>query len=143
MTERTPAGPWAIERPHRIRWIECDLYAHVNNAAYMTLFEDLRVEHWQSLTGEIIRNDRPNPVVAQMEIRYLRAVGFMDQVTLCCRAASFRRTSFIHEYALLKDGEPHCTARAVCVVTRQDTGEKVPLPDPIRAMLRAQGAAEG
>jgi acyl-CoA thioester hydrolase len=136
MTEQ----PWTIERPHRIRWIECDLYAHVNNAAYMTLFEDLRIEHWQSLTGEIIRNDRPNPVVAQMEIRYLRAVGFMDNVILRCRIASFRRTSFIHEYELLKDGAPHCTARAVCVVTRQDTGEKVPLWEEVRAKLADQGS---
>lgn len=43
--------PWAILRPHRIRWAECDLYGHVNHAAYLTLFEDLRVDHWQALTG--------------------------------------------------------------------------------------------
>jgi acyl-CoA thioesterase FadM len=75
-----------------------------------------------------------------MEIRYLRAVGFMDNVILRCRIASFRRTSFIHEYELLKDGAPHCTARAVCVVTRQDTGEKVPLWEEVRAKLADQGS---
>jgi len=134
---------WTIERPHRIRWIECDLYAHVNHAAYLTLFEDLRIEHWQALTGAIVAPDAPNPVVAQIEARYLRPVGFQDAVLLCCRVASFRRTSYLQDYALLKDGEPCCTARAVCVVTRQDTGEKVPLPPGWRAKLLAEGAEQG
>ncbi len=134
---------WALTRPHRIRWSECDLYGHVNHAAYLTLFEDLRVAHWQALTGAPIAPDRPGPVVAQIEARYLRAVGFNDEVLLCCRTTSFRRTSFVHEYALLKDGEPCCTARAICVVTRQDSGEKIPLPEEIRARLLAEGASEG
>ncbi len=134
---------WTIRRPHRIRWAECDLYAHVNHAAYLTLFEDLRIEHWQALTGALVAPDAPNPVVAQIEARYLRAVGFQDEVELCCRVASFRRTSYVQDYALLKDGEPCCTARAVLVVTRQDTGEKIPLWDAIRAKLIAEGATEG
>lgn len=135
--------PWTILRPHRIRWIQCDLYGHVNHAAYLTMFEDLRVDHWQALTGAPIAQDRPGPVVAQIEARYLRAVGFDDAVQLACRASSFRRTSFVHEYALLKDGEACCTARAVVVVTRQDTGEKVPLLPEWRAKLLAEGATEG
>ena len=139
----TEAQPWTILRPHRIRWIECDPYGHVNHAAYLTLFEDLRVDHWQAMTGAPIAPDRPGPVVAQVEARYLRAVGFGDAVTLACRSSSFRRTSYVHDYALLKDGEACCTARAVVVITRQDTGEKVPLLPEWRAKLLAEGAAEG
>jgi acyl-CoA thioester hydrolase len=138
------AGPaWAILRPHRIRWAECDLYGHVNHAAYLTLFEDLRVDHWQALSGRPVSPEAAGPVVAQIEARYLRAVGFNDAVTLACRVLSFRRTSFVHDYALLKDGAACCTARAVCVITRQDTGEKVPIWAGLRAALLAEGAAEG
>ena len=137
------AQPWAILRPHRIRWIQCDLYGHVNHAAYLTMFEDLRVDHWQALTGATIAPNRPAPVVAQIEARYLRAVGFGDEVSLACRTSAFRRTSYVHDYVLLKDGEACCTARAVCVVTRQDTGEKVPLWPDLRAKLLAEGATEG
>jgi acyl-CoA thioester hydrolase len=133
---------WTILRPHRIRWVQCDLYGHVNHAAYLTMFEDLRVDHWEALTGQPIAPDRAGPVVAQIEARYLRAVGFGDEVMLGCRVASFRRTSFVHDYALLKDGEPCCTGRAVCVVTRQDSGEKVPLWPELRAKLLAEGAEE-
>ena len=134
---------WTILRPHRIRWSECDLYGHVNHTAYLTLFEDLRVEHWEALTGLTIGPDRPGPVLGQIEARYIRAVGFGDEVTLALRTVSFRRSSYVHDYALLKDGEPCCTARAVVVVTRQDTGEKVALPPDLREKLLGQGAVEG
>ena len=133
---------WTIQRDHRIRWSECDIYRHLNHAAYLTLFEDLRVAHWEVLSGAPIAPDRPGPVVAQIEARYMRAVNFGDAVVLACRTASFRRTSFVHDYALLKDGVVCCEARAVCVVTRQDTGEKVPLPPGMRAQLLAEGATE-
>ncbi len=137
-------GPaWALRRDHIIRWSECDLYGHVNHAAYLTLFEDLRVEHWQALTGERIAPDRPGPVVGQIEARYLRAVGFGDAVVLGCRVLSFRRTSFVQDYALWSAGELCCTARAVCVVTQQDKGERVPLWPEWRARLLAAGAVEG
>jgi len=135
--------PWTILRPHRIRWSECDLYGHVNHTSYLTLFEDLRVEHWEALTSLTIAPDRPGPVLAQIEARYIRAVGFGDEVTLALRTTSFRRSSYVHDYALLKDGEACCTARAVVVVTRQDTGEKVALPPELRETLLEQGAVEG
>jgi acyl-CoA thioester hydrolase len=141
MSDASP--PWAILRPHRIRWADCDLYGHVNHAAYLTLFEDLRVDHWQALSGRPVSPEFAGPVVGQIEVRYLRAVGFNDAVMLACRVASFRRTSFVHEYALLKDGEPCCTARAVIVITRQDTGEKVPLWAELRERLLGEGAVEG
>jgi acyl-CoA thioester hydrolase len=134
---------WTIRRPHRIRWAECDLYGHVNHAAYLTLFEDLRIAHWQAATGRLVSPDHPGPVVAQIEARYLRPVGFQDEVELCCRVLSFRRSSYVQDYALLKDGAPCCTARAVIVVTRQDSGEKVALWEALRATLLAEGAEAG
>ncbi|MGG5810314.1 acyl-CoA thioesterase [Falsiroseomonas sp. CW058] len=133
---------WTILRPQVIRWAQCDLYGHVNHTAYLTMFEDLRVDHWQAVAGARISPDRPGPVVAQIEARYLRAVGFGDEVVLGCRTVALRRTSYTQDYVLWKDAEPCVTARSVVVVTRQDTGAKVPLPPEIRARLIAEGARE-
>jgi acyl-CoA thioester hydrolase len=130
-------------RPHVVRWSECDLYGHVNHATYLTLFEDLRVDHWRALSGADAAPDRPSPVVASLEVRYLRAARFGDSVTLHLRTASFRRSSYVHEYALMRDGEPFCTARAVLVVVRQDTGAKAVLTPELRERLIAEGAEEG
>jgi acyl-CoA thioester hydrolase len=134
-------GAWAMTRRHSIRWSECDLYGHVNNAAYLVLCEDLRVAHWSSLGGQF-GGAHPGPVVASLEARFQRSLGFEDEVLLTLRPGAMRRTSFLQEYAVWRDGLVfRCSA--VLVLVRQDTGEKVPIPPAIRAQLLAQGATEG
>lgn len=133
-------GDWPVLRRHRIRWAECDLYGHVNHAAYLTLCEDLRVAHWVSLGGRFAA-DAPGPVVAQLEARYLRPLGLHDEVALTLRPGTLRRTSFTQDYAIWKQGLVfRCTA--VLVLVRGDTGERVPVPPEARRMLLAQGGVQ-
>lgn len=132
-------GHWPVQRPHRIRWAECDLYGHVNHAAYLTLCEDLRVSQWLALGGSFSA-DGVGPVVAQLEAKYLRALRFDEEVVLTLRTASFRRTSYIHEYAFWRGGLCF-SARAVLVLVEGATGARVPIPEPIRAAWLAEGAA--
>ena len=60
-------GDWPVLRRHSIRWAECDLYGHVNHAAYLTLCEDLRVAHWVSLGGRFAA-PRPGGIQLPMEL---------------------------------------------------------------------------
>jgi YbgC/YbaW family acyl-CoA thioester hydrolase len=133
-------GDWAMLRRHRIRWAECDQYAHVNHAAYLTLCEDVRVSHWLALGGRFAP-DQPGPVVTQLEARYLRPLAFNEEVAVTLRPGSLRRTSFTHEYAVWRQGLVF-SCRAVLVAVRGDTGAKCPLPSAIRARLLAEGARE-
>lgn len=134
-------GQWSMAVRHRVRWAECDLYGHVNHTAYLVMFEDLRVEHWRSL-GQELRADRPGPVVAKLEARYIRALGFEDEVLLTLRVPSVRNTSFTHDYAVWRNGLCfECRALLVCV---QD-GASTPIPaEAGRLMIERDGArAEG
>ena len=140
-TEYGVEGAWPVLRQHCVRWAECDLYAHMNHAAYLTLCEDLRVAHWVSLGGRFAP-DAPGPVVAQLQARYLRPLGLHEEVALTLRPGSLRRTSFTHEYAIWKQGLVF-TCTAVLVLVRGDTGERVPVPPEARRMLIEQGAVEG
>lgn len=134
-------GEWAQWKRHTIRWAECDLYAHVNHAAYMTMFEDMRIAHWFSLGG-VLSTDAPGPVVAQIEARYRRAVGFQDEVLLTLRPGTVGRTSFSHDYALWKRGLCF-EAKAVLVCLVNSTGERTPVPEAMkRLMIERDGAAE-
>lgn len=142
-TERTEfgiEGDWAMVRCHRIRWSECDQYAHANNTAYLALCEDLRVSHWLSLGGRFAPGE-PGPVVAQMEARYLRPLAFDDEVAITMRPGTLRRSSLTQDYAIWKAGLVF-TCRAVLVLVRHGSGEKVPIPPEMRATLLAQGGVE-
>lgn len=134
-------GAWSMARRHVIRWAECDMYAHVNHAAYCTLFEDMRVASWLELGGSFGMTDA-GPVVGTLEIKYLRPAGFNDHVLLTARFASLRRTSFVQEYAMWRDGLI-CQARALCVVISNASGEKIAIPPEMRHVLvERHGARE-
>ncbi len=130
-------GDWPMLRRHRIRWAECDLYAHVNHTAYLTLFEDLRVAFWEGLGGRF-GQDAIGPVVGTLEVRYLRPAGFGDEVLLTCRTASVRRSSFVHEYAMWRADGLACSARGIIVVTAGPV--KAAIPEAMRDAMIAQGA---
>lgn len=134
-------GDWPVLRRHRIRWAECDLYGHVNHAAYLTLCEDLRVAQWVSLGGRFAP-DAPGPVVAQLEARYLRPLGLHDDVALTLRPGTVGRTSFTHEYGVWRQGLAF-RCKAVLVLVRGDTGERVAVPPEARRRLMEQGATDG
>lgn len=130
-TEFGVEGDWQVARRHAIRWAECDLYGHVNHAAYLVMFEDLRVEHWLGL-GQELRPDAPGPVVAKLEVRYLRALGFRDEVLLTLRTTGFRNTSYTQDYAVWKNGL--CFEAKALLVCVKD-GVSTPIPDGARARM--------
>ena len=56
----------------------CDLYGHVNNASYLTLFEDAR---WAWLTAngygfDTVKETGQGPVLLEANIKYLKEVNF-------------------------------------------------------------------
>lgn len=132
-------GEWAQCKRHTIRWIECDLYGHVNHAAYLTMFEDMRIAHWCSLGG-VLAPDAPGPVVAQIEARYRAATAFQDDVLLTLRPGTVGRTSFTHDYALWKGGL-RFEAKAVLVCLVNATGERVPVQAAMRRLMIARDGA--
>jgi acyl-CoA thioester hydrolase len=135
-------GDWTLVRRHRIRWSECDMHAHVNHAAYLILFEDLRVAWWLRCGGSFGPGE-PGPAVIHFDVRYLKAAGFDDEVLLTQRTPSFRRSSFVHEYGMWRHDGLVCSARAVCVLVASGSGEKVAITPAVRrVMLEVDGAKE-
>jgi len=134
-------GQWGVWRRHTIRWAECDIYAHVNHAAYLTLFEDMRIAWWLGAGGRFAP-DAPGPVVGSLEVKYHRPGHFRDRVLLTARTASFRRSSFVHQYGMWRAGDGLlCSARALCVVVDNATGRKAEIPAPMRRLMAERDGA--
>jgi acyl-CoA thioester hydrolase len=126
-------GDWSLALRHRVRWSEVDAYAHVNHAAYLEWYEDARIRTVQAL-GLPMGLDRPGPVMAKIDIEYPRPLGYGADVLITARAASFRRTSFVMDYATWQQGLVN-RARAVLVLFVNSTGEKVPIPEGVRRRM--------
>ena len=132
-------GQWAIWREHTIRWAECDIYAHVNHAAYLSLFVVMRFDGWV-VAGGAFSPESPGPVVGTLEVKYHRPGHFQDKVLLTVRTVSFRRTSFVHQYGMWRDGLL-CSARALCVVVDNATGKKAEIPEAMRRLMTERDGA--
>ncbi len=126
---------------HRVRWAECDMHGHMNHAAYLILFEDMRVAHWESL-GQSFQPNSVGPVVGRLTVRYLKALTFGDEISLTLHVPSLRRTSFIHEYVVEKAGERVFECEAVLVCVDNASGSSIPIPPEARAlMIERDGAS--
>ena len=130
MVPRPPASR-ALERDRHVR--------HANHAAYLTWFEDARNAYLEAL-GLTITATTPGPVLAQVEVRYLKPLGHNTDILVTARTVSLRTTSFTMDYAVW-DGA--CAARggARCVLMINATGERVALPESLRrAFIERDGA---
>jgi acyl-CoA thioester hydrolase len=37
----------------RVRWGDCDAFGHVNNASYLSYFEEARIDYWKSIVPDV------------------------------------------------------------------------------------------
>ena len=52
MSEETTSDGWAHCHVDRVRFGDLDAMRHVNNVAYLTFFEDARIQYLTRLLGE-------------------------------------------------------------------------------------------
>jgi acyl-CoA thioester hydrolase len=134
---------WSFAIRHRVRWSECDPFRHANHRAYFEWFEEARNRYLEGVGLPALSATNPGPVMAETRIRYLRPLGYGDEVLVTARTAWLGHTSFEMEYAVWCDGL--CAeGRAVLILVVNGTGEKTPLPPALRQAILARdpGAAD-
>ncbi len=126
-------GAWGHALHHHVRWHEVDPFGHVNHAAYLTWFENARNSYMER-AGLTLSATTPGPVVAQLEIRYLKPVAYNAELLVTARTVALRTTSFTMEYGAWDGGcAALCSAR--CVLLVNATGARVPIPDALRTLM--------
>ncbi|MGH3713548.1 MAG: acyl-CoA thioesterase [Micromonosporaceae bacterium] len=93
-----------------------DAYGHVNNARFLTLYEEARA---QLLFGQAVAEPVPGMqrgvVVARHEIDYLRTIDYGDPVRIELWVEEIRPSRFTVAYELFDDDELASRARSVLV----------------------------
>jgi len=133
---------WRFGFSHQVRWADADAFGHANHRAYLGWFEDARNLYLEWAGLPRLTAATPGPVLSEVTARYLAPLSYGDRIVVTARTLSLRRTSFRMEYAAWGQG---CAAvgTALCVLMVNATGERVPIPDAVRArMIERDGAAE-
>ena len=120
-----------------VRWMDEDVYGHVNNVVYYSYF-DTAVNGWLiAATGTDIRRLPAIGIVAETGCRYLRELSFPGEVHAGLRLEKLGRTSVIYRIGLFAGdaAEASAVGRFVHVYVEAATRRPTPVPEPIRAAL--------
>ncbi len=117
-----------------VRYADLDTLGHVNNAVYLTYFEQARVH----LLNEYYRKTRGDFdfVIAHAEVDYLHPI-FMEEITVRVWVSRIGNTSFTLSYEIYNQKGILCAkGHTVQVVYDARKGTKKAIPDDFREYLK-------
>jgi acyl-CoA thioester hydrolase len=99
-----------------LRWSDMDAYGHVNNARFLTLYEEARVAmFFVGARAHGLGSFEEGIVIARHEVDYLRPVDYGDPVRIEMWVSELRAAAFTVSYELFDDKVLASRAKSVCV----------------------------
>jgi acyl-CoA thioester hydrolase len=136
-----PAATPRIAYPHFLqittRWMDNDVYGHVNNVVYYSYFDTV-VNEYLIRTGVLdVEHGTTIGLVVETQCNYFAPLVFPERVEAGLRVVRLGSTSVRYEVGLFKEGEeqPAAQGHFVHVYVDRATRRPVALPDALRAAL--------
>ena len=119
------------------RWMDNDIYGHVNNVAYYSYF-DTTVNHYLTdCAGMDINKADVVGYVVNSQCQYLSAISYPDQIEVGLRVNKLGNSSVTYGLAVFKKGEtlPCAYGSFVHVFVNRIKNKTVSIPKKIREFL--------
>jgi acyl-CoA thioester hydrolase len=133
-----PRSAFAAFSPITTRWMDNDVYGHVNNVVYYSFF-DTAVNGLLIAAGALdIHAGAVIGLVVETQCNYFAPIAFPQAVTAGVRVARLGGSSVRYEIGLFADEAPLSAASGhfVHVYVDRATRRPVPLPGPLAQVLR-------
>ena len=120
------------------RWMDNDVYGHVNNVVYYSYFDTAVNGHLIATGGLDIQNSPAFGVVAETHCRFYKQMSFPEPVEAGLRVTRLGRTSVTYEIGLFRhqDDDPAAMGDFVHVYVDRETRRPAPIPKKIREALK-------
>jgi acyl-CoA thioester hydrolase len=131
-------GDFRVFRAMGTRWMDNDVYGHVNNVVYYSYF-DTAVNGWLlEATATDIRSLPAIGVVAETSCRFLQSISFPDELQLGLRCERLGRRSVVYGIGVFRgqEADPVAVGRFVHVYVDAQSRKSVDVPDVVRAALQ-------
>jgi acyl-CoA thioester hydrolase len=125
-----------------VQWGEMDALGHVNNARFFAWFEAARIALFARVGIGATGRSAVQPVLATTSCDFLRPVVHPATVRVGVRVSRVGETSLGMEYEVAEapDGALYARGMSVAVLVDGRTGQKVRIPDEVRAAIAGLGA---
>ena len=128
---------FAVFRPLQTRWMDNDIYGHMNNVVHYSLF-DTAVNGWLMEQGLLKPHcDTSYGLVVETGCRYHAELAFPMQIHAGLRVSKLGQSSVRFEVGLFADAAQQAAAEGhfVHVYVDRATTRPAPLPAPLRDFL--------
>ena len=126
-----------VFRPITTRWMDNDVYGHVNNVVYYSWF-DTAVNAYLIEQGVLdIHSGQTIGLVIETQCNYFESLAFPQVVDAGIRVAKLGNSSVRYEGGLFAHGATMCAAKGhfVHVYVDRETRRPVELPTALRTVL--------
>jgi len=119
------------------RWMDNDVYGHVNNVVYYSYFDTVINEYLIRAGGLDIHAGNVVGYAVESTCRFHRSFSFPDKIDAGLRVGHLGNSSVRYEIALFREGEEKAAATGhfVHVFVDRQTDKPTEIPASIRACL--------
>lgn len=135
------AVPTRDDYPHlcviTTRWMDNDVYGHVNNVLYYSFFDTVIAEYLVHEGGFEFETAEVIGLAVESSCRYRRSLAFPERIQAGLRVAHLGNSSVRYEIGIFAgdDREACADGYFVHVFVTRATNRPTPIPAPIRAAL--------
>ncbi len=112
------------------RWMDNDVYGHVNNVIYYSYFDTVVNRYLIDHGGLDFHNDPVISVVVESSCRYLESIEYPDLIDAGLRIGHLGNSSVVYQIALFKAGVDDAAAIGHFVHVFVDRQSRRPVPIP-------------
>jgi acyl-CoA thioester hydrolase len=132
-----PASAFAQFSDISTRWMDNDVYGHINNVVYYSFF-DTAVNGYLVAQGALdIAEGAVIGLVVETQCNYFKPIAFPDRVRAGIRVTHRGTSSVRYEVGIFKNDDDTAAAQGhfVHVYIDRASGRPVPLPDALKRVL--------
>lgn len=120
-----------------VRFRDCDMFQHVNNAVYLTYMEEARAAYWQQMMGDAY--DGFGFVLGEVTCTYRSPALYNEQLDIEVGVTRIGTKSFQFSYRMTERASGREIATASSTQVMYDFAQKVSMPisDELRQRLEA------
>lgn len=123
--------------PITTRWMDNDIYGHVNNVTYYSYFDTTINRYLIEVGGLDINNAPVVGYVVSSNCQFKKPVAYPDALDAGLRVLKIGNSSVTYELGLFKNGdaEPAALGQVVHVFVDREQNRAVAIPEGIREAL--------
>ena len=126
--------------PLQLRYVDMDTFGHINNANYLTYFEEARIKYLDDIIGWDYGWSKEGIIMARAEIDFKFPAHYRDELKIFTRCSQLGNKSFSLEYKMVKNENGSeiilAVASTVVVMYNYEINSSIKIPEAWREAIK-------